>query len=423
MSNSTFNVNNIKYFSSGTNNVILIGDISITTSTPHSIVLSATINESVHLVVDKFQLDEFRRLALSAPITKHNVYLYDQQCNIVSKYESNRKTNVSGNVSITNEPEVLLGNITLPKVIDGSVYFCLFNYSGLQMVSSAEHKKELIKKDMVEFLKINDVSKVNLFIKEDIANDLIDNLSGFNTITIIKSNYVSFVSECIFGKIISSYRPSFQGFINFPDFEIVQSKIKCDNAFDTFNFMNRRNGRIQVNTFGLNTKACFMILLERKNVSYIPSFYEEVTGTKFDLDHSMWINPSETSKTLSGLNDEYLYNYVDAINFLTIIKNANESTYKTLFQETYFMIVLKYLFHPIENVIKPELLQNNSSKIIYDDFIQIMSEIRRIIKSQFAENQSIYSSKLQTTAYISPLISISPSVSLSRNITSSQDNE
>ena len=418
MSKTTFNVNNIKYFSSSDKNIILVGDIVVETTPPYSIVVSSTINEPVHLVVDKFQLDEFRRLASLAPVTKHSVYLYDQQGNVVSKYEADRTSNASGNVSITKPPEVLIGNITLPKVTNGSVYFCLFNYPALNMISSKEHKNELIEKDIAKFLKNNDLTNVNLLITENIAQELIDSmktLSFFKTVKIIKQKEIDYVSECVFGKIISGDKPCFQGFLNFPNFEIVHSKTKGYDGIDTINFTNRRNGRIQVNTSGLNSKISFMILLQRKNSSYIPSFYEEVTGNKFELDQTMWVNPYETSKTFN-LTDEYIYNYVDAINFLITLNNTDKSELKTLFQETYPMIVLKYLFHPIENVCKSELLQNNSM-IIYNDFCRVMTDIRRIIKNQFAENQIGIKPPMGATVCYNFDPFASPPTTLARSIT------
>ena len=405
MSGSTFGVNNTKYFSHD-NLTLVVGTMEVNTSPAHSITIKPTILDDAHVVVDRSQLSSFRALASAAPVPASvaiptadaaagnlkdgfgapKVYLYDQTASIVSRYEASRKSNTTGTLNISVDPVTLVCNIVIPKVTSGNIYLPLTSYPALSQVSTLESQVDLVKQDFDEFARRNDLSTVCLVISKSLEKVLLKIDPEFATKgkTIFKSyeavdiDPITYLTERMFGKVISGHRPSFQGFMNFgPNFDVVHSQVRYESdTGSSVAFTNRRGGRIQVNVAGQNAQGTYMIVLRRltKDPEALPSFTEETTGSTCTFTTAMEVDPS----TFPDLSPIYLRNYLETIAFQEKFQATEESKRVAMFQASPAVIV-RYLFtQPETTGINPKEL-NGLCSMVYNDFSGVMSHIRRNI--------------------------------------------
>ncbi len=396
MSSSTFGVNNTKYFSHD-NITLVVGTMEVNTSPAHSITIKPRIQDTeAHVVVDRSQLSSFRSLASVAPVSSQKVYLYDQTANIVSRYEAGRKSNTTGTLTISVDPVTLLCNIAIPKVTSGCVYLPLSSYPALGQVVTRESQAELLGQDLDEFARRNDLSTVSLLITKALEKTLvaidaefpIKAKATFKSYEVVEVDPITYLTERLFGKVISGHRPSFQGFMNFsPSFDVVHSQVRYESdTGSTVAFTNRRGGRIQVNVTGQNAQATFMVILRRltEDTTALPSITEETTGVKVDFLPTMEVDPS----TFPGLNPLYLRNYLETITFQEKFQAIEESKRVAFIQQSPAVIV-RYLFtSPETTSVVPKNLTGLCS-MVYNDYVGVMTHIRRALTGSIASSTAV----------------------------------
>ena len=402
MSMSTFNLNDIKYFTNG-NHTLMVGSIETNTPVPHSITIEPTVKTVSHVVLDKHTLGYFRTLMSSAPVSGNAIYAYDQMGSIVSRYEAGRKNNTSGTLGISVEPVTLLSNISLPAVEEGSHLFLpLTSYTGLYSIVSNEYRRELIHRDLDMFREKSNLSNVTLVISKTLHNDIKAVLPEyddyfaplFRSVVVTEdSSVIAQIVELICGKVISGHKASFQGFMNFgADYEVIHSTV-CPAESKTEELgrvllTNRRGGRLQINVDGQRGLASFILILRRTSTTEsLPSFMEETTTTAFTVTPDMAVD----SSTFPGLSMLYLKDFLETIHFQEELQSKAEPKQLAYIQENPTKVI-RYLFTNPHLSLDDYKSLTGMSRAIFSDFTHLMSSLRSTIEHKMESGRSAHPS-------------------------------
>jgi hypothetical protein len=400
MSTSTFNVNDVKYFTNG-NHTLMVGSIETNTPLPHSITLKPRVSSTGHVVLDKNNLHYFRSQMASAPVSGNAVYAYDQMGNIVSRFEAGRKNNSTGTLGISVEPVTLLSNISFPEVKhDDHLFLPITSYAGLYGVVSEDYRTELLRQDFEMFRTKISPGTVTLVIGKTIHSEIKSLLSDYeeyfvphfkSIIVTDDSHVISHIVELLCGKVVSGHRASFQGFMNFgSNYEVIHSTVcPAESKVDELGHVtltNRRGGRLQVYVDGQRGLASFILILRRTDGSTgFPSFTEETTGSVFDVTAEMVVD----SSTFPGLSMIYLKDYLDTIRFQEDLQAKTETKQLAFIQENTSTVV-RYLFTNPHTDVEESKSLSGMSRSIYNDYSHLMTTLRNTLE------RNMYSSRTHT---------------------------
>jgi len=286
-------------------NTLLHGSIYTTTPLPNSIQTEPICkSNNIKVIIDKTTENIFKDKFNSAPVQKSNIKVYDQSGFIIGNYLESRVNNKSGTVNSTADTKVLLSDIVIQPNNDGEVFLVISLYSGLSNSFLDETKQILIEKDFKLLESKYDLSKITLFIVDNIYNEIIKYYDISKVFKDIKyysySKLIPSLVEYISGSIISGSKPEFQDFISFgKDIEVVNSYFN-DNE-NHLNYENRTNGRIHISSSYTTTKTYFIILLSHKNKDDIN--IKTIMGTKISIDEIVFDNITEliSSTSMDGI--------------------------------------------------------------------------------------------------------------------------
>ena len=276
-------------------NTLLHGYINTTTPLPNSIQTEPICkSNNIKVIIDKTTENIFKDKFNSAPVQKSNIKVYDQSGFIIGDYLESRVNNKSGTVNSTTDTKVLLSDIIIQPNNDGEVFLVISLYSGLSNSFLEETKQILIEKDFKLLESKYDLSKITLFIVNNIYDEIMEYYDISKVFKDIKyysySKLIPSLVEYISGSIISGSKPEFQDFISFgKDIEVVNSYFN-DNE-NHLNYENRRNGRIHISSSYTTTKTYFIILLSHKNKDDIN--IKTTMGTKISIDEFVFDNITE----------------------------------------------------------------------------------------------------------------------------------
>ena len=203
-------VSNLK-FQTVSNNLIISAGLEVNPCNHLQLQLGDNTNNVVIIASETLYRNLQQTVSLY-PVKKIKIDIIDHNSNTVCTMPNDRRKNSCGNIPITIGNKYFVTEIIIPeKLLDPNVdyYIDIQNYSAFYSLQSNKLKKELITKDIFEFvkkyssLKLNLIcdyilgSFINLNFKDKIPNNI--NLI-FDTIGDKITNYIC---EEIFGKVIT----------------------------------------------------------------------------------------------------------------------------------------------------------------------------------------------------------------------------
>jgi hypothetical protein len=375
MSNSKLTLTNITFTDTDSNNSIIVGELSISTEAPGSINVPPTaVPVHSHVILQKNDDTLFKNLMVSSPVNPFPISMYDQRGFLCNKWDGARDNNNSGNVRITTENLGLFSNIVFPNVPDGEqTYLVINSYSGFESCYMQETKKTIIEKDIDMLVKKVDVSKIIIFIAEDINKQFID--IGVDLTSVFKSVHsfqtqklINYFCEYIAGKNVCGSKPSFQGMLKFDtnaDVSVgIFSRIEGEHLIDC---QVRRNGRIQINTSNLTSSIRFFILLKHESNKNI-CITEETTGSSFPI-------VLYTSDKLVGLTETHLKTIITSFDYYNNLIKLIDFDKMIDVITTDPVITMLYIFkNPLNDI---ELI------VTEDKYSQMIIEYSSSLRKQF----------------------------------------
>jgi len=382
MSSTNFTINEPTYYES--NGVtLLFGTMETNASPPNAINLPPVETNDCYVILSKDTHPTFKTSIYEAPLTNKNIQTYDQLGHVVGRYETGRKNNSSGNLSILSDPVTLLSNIVFPKTSDtNTIYLPLNNYRGLFQAQVPEARRMLFDLDIDAMKKNVDVMRIHLLITTNLVKSMetIVTLAELKTIfgkvtEVVSADTIPYLVELICGKSISGNSPIFQGLLNFGDnIDVLGVKgmnIKTNNA--PVQLLARRNGRIQVTTNGQHGSYVFMAILRKKVPMESFSITEEITDTNISIDASMLAKPDTF-----GFSTDYVDNYIKALEYRFKLSLKTDKGSQLAYVERNTSETVKMLFK--NDSVIPDFdvsVKNYFTKLLYSEYGILMTETVR----------------------------------------------
>ena len=383
MSNTKFNINNSNLY---TNNGVslLIGEIEVHSDTPNSINLPSIETNNCHVILSKFNFSHFKNQISNAPLTNKAIYVYDNFCNRVARYESDRKSNGSGELNILTDQVILLSNIIFPKTNE-TIYLPLSSYKGFTDVLIPEMRWKLLEQDLIEMGKKTDLSKIHFIINNNLFDQIkqcmpLGSLLPFEKISVINDcdDLISFLIQYICGKNVSGQESVFQGMLNFGnDFDIISAKsfISDKNLNQNkINLMARSNGNVQLNLEGSDSKTRFIIMLTNKTDITLSEIKETTTETICPIQSKSFSHLFEQS------NLDIVNKFIELTKYNNMLHSFVNKNLQIQFIKKNSIETINLLFINMEDIIENT---NVYTKIIQHEYSKLITSIKQTVIKLF----------------------------------------
>lgn len=391
----------LSYTHSTPTNTLLCGKLDIKQDSSNFIICPPDCEyKDFHITLDSNCDSQFKSIFKQSQVLPSSYTLYDQSGFINCNYQNSRNDNNPGNITNNLEPKVLLSDITIPIIKEGQQFLVISSYSGLTNLTLTTHKKHLVTKDLELFSSKYDLSKIILFIVDNIQVE-ISNFCDLNNIfkqvhVYSQKNVIKSLVEFISGTCINGSNPEFQGMLNFDsdvsaNVEIVSGhfiNIKSDCNIST---TIRRGGRIHITS---NTPfACIYFIIVISHTLKIHEFCESTTNQKFTLN----IVPDK----LNDLTKEQLQIIMNSILYVDRLDKISDSKELVQYFLSNELFVVEYLFD--SPILKNFSIKNEESDIFINNIISsYMLSINNKIRNKIinhSENNTFKSNDIYSHYY------------------------
>lgn len=404
MSHTTFNINTPNlYTHNGVS--LVIGEMDVHSDAPNSINLQAIETDNCHVILSKYNFSNFKNQINTAPLTNKSIYVYDNFCNRVARYENDRKSNGSGELNILTDQVILLSNIIFPKTSE-TIYLPLPSYKGFTDVLIPEMRSKLLNEDLKEMSKKTDMSKIHFIINTNLAEQIkeimpISSLPFWKT-SIVNDcdDLIAFLIQYICGKTISGQESVFQGMLNFgSDFEIISAKSFLSDKKSNQNkikLMPRTNGIVQLNLEGSDSKTRFIIMLNNKSNNTLSVIKETTTNTV----HPIYSKRSST-KQFENCNVEIINKFINLVKYNSTLQSLVHKNLQTQYIISNPVETMTLLFVTID-IINDDT--NMYTNIIRSEYAKLNVNNKQIIINLINGNPSTPLFGVQKSAYTDYLV-------------------
>ena len=400
MSQTTFNINTPNlYTHNGVS--LVIGEMDVHSDAPNSINLPSIETDNCHVILSKYNFSNFKNQINTAPLTNKAIYVYDNFCNRVARYESDRKSNGSGELNILTDQVILLSNIIFPKTGE-TIYLPLSSYKGFTDVLIPEMRWKLLEQDLIEMGRKTNLSKIHIIINNNLFDQIKQcmprgSLLPFEKISVINDcdDLISFLIQYICGKTISGQESVFQGMLNFGnDFEIISAKSFLSDKKSNQNkikLMPRTNGIVQLNLEGSDSKTRFIIMLNNKSTNTLSVIKETTT----DTTHPIYSKRSST-KQFENCNVEIINKFIDLVKYNSTLQSFGNKILETDFIKSTPVETMTLLFVNLEDTSEHSNMYTN---IIRSEYTKLIANNKQIIINLINGNPSTPLFGVQKSAY------------------------
>lgn len=368
---------------------VIMGELRVSTPIPGTIDIpqQAQSVES-HVILQKYQDHEFKSQLELSPVRPFTIKLYDQCGNLCNKWEASRTDNAHGNVAISAENKALFSNIAFPTIsTGGQMYLAITEYGGLENCYLKESKRVLVQKDFEAFTKRVVASSIILFIRDSIANELLD--LGFDLTRIFQAVFkapqerslAAFLCEYLAGKSVSDSTPSFQGMLHFgKTIEIIATKFSPVKFVEPIQCTLRSNGRIQINSLHTDCATRFFAIVGHANRHQLHCS-EETTQSSFPL-------AAYTASSVPNMSPGHFEEIVKAQLFLIKLKTlvgVVDAPVIAKFMKDHAAKVISYMFDSPLAVFDSIETESEMTKMILEYATSLRWQVYDLLIN-FAEN-------------------------------------
>ena len=309
--------------------IFMCGEIKTTASTSDSLTVDSMFPDDVHVVIPS-QLD-LKHSVSTYPISKNNIYLYDQQGNVTNKWLSDRINNNPGDVKNNTSQVVLFNQIDIPKVPENTNLVLVLNkHASMTECSSGFIKEQIIKSDLEKFYgKLNPKVKNYLILTKEVDKDVFssDIPANLNITKIVldSGRLIPGLAELLFGKIIKSGPTSYQTFLNVFQNTNQDENTECvkfegisiwNNNSSKMSMNLRSNGRIHITCYDTDTSCKFMAIFDGK------SYSKDSESTSLSWEKDCLVKNFKSNDLV--YSDGSLINLLNLHQFLSIVSLSNE---------------------------------------------------------------------------------------------------
>ena len=318
------------------NNIFMSAEIEVQADPLKSLTVDTMFpNTDVHVVMPSSYDRALKERVLSYPVSKNNIYLYDQQGNITNKWMIDRENNNTGDVQNNTTPVTIFKQIEIPNVTEGSNLVVILNdHVSMTECSSDFSKSKIIGSDLQEFYKklnplVNNYIVVTNDINENIFTSEIPSQLNVTKIVLDQTRLIPGLAEILFGKAITSGPTSYQMFLN-----IAHEKFLANNTVEKTNLEGisiwnnnsdkislslRSNGRIHITSFCDNIKCRFMAVFDGKQ-------YDKLDNISIRTEKDCSVEVSSVSSRDLVYSDDSLVSLLNLHQLLAVVKLYSDMT-------------------------------------------------------------------------------------------------
>jgi hypothetical protein len=284
-------------------------------------------NTDVHVVISSSYDRALKERASSYPVSKNNIYLYDQQGNITNKWLIDREDN--------STPVTIFKQIEIPDVPESSnLMVVLTDHVSMTECSSDFSKSKIIGSDLQEFYKklnplVNNYIVITSDIDKSVFTSEIPSELNVTKIVLDTSRLIPGISEILFGKTITSGPTSYQMFLNvaheksLEDSSVEKTNLEgisiWNNNSDKITLSLRSNGRIHITSFCGNVKCKFMAVFDGKQ-------YDKLDNISIGTEKDCTVEVSSVSSREIVYSDDSLINLLNLHQLLAVVKLDSDMT-------------------------------------------------------------------------------------------------
>lgn len=292
-------------------------------------------NTDVHVVTPCSYDRALKERASSYPVSKNNIYLYDQQGNITNKWLIDREDNSTGDVQNNTTPVTIFKQIEIPDVPESSnLMVVLTDHVSMTECSSDFSKSKIIGSDLQEFYKklnplVNNYIVITSDIDKSVFTSEIPSELNVTKIVLDTPRLIPGISEILFGKTITSGPTSYQMFLNvaheksLEDNSVEKTNLEgisiWNNNSDKISLSLRSNGRIHITSFCGNIKCKFMVVFDGKQ-------YDKLDNISIETEKDCTVEVSSVSSRELVYSDDSLINLLNLHQLLAVVKLDSDMT-------------------------------------------------------------------------------------------------